>query len=106
MGVGVYKNMNVVDGFAAVQRGTTAQHNLRFSRALRPNMEAECGPFRTEILEPLKKRRFILEPGKGYPHCFDVTFTAKLPPHLEDKHQAASTAASRPTTTDIAKTAY
>jgi hypothetical protein len=87
MGMGVYKNMNVLDGFAILQTRSQAQHNLRFSRALRPNLEAECAPFRTEIIEPLKKRRYILEPGKDYPHAFDVTFTATLEPHLEDKHE-------------------
>jgi hypothetical protein len=86
MGIGVYKNMNVMDGFAVVQHGSKTQHNLRLSRALRPNMNTEIGPFRTEIIDPLKSRRFILEPGADYPHHFDVTFQASLEPHLEDKH--------------------
>jgi hypothetical protein len=86
MGMGVYKNMNVVDGFAVVQRDSKTQHNLRLSRALRPNMTTGIGPFRIEIIEPLKSRRYILEPGPGYPHQFDVTFQATLEPHLEDKH--------------------
>jgi hypothetical protein len=48
MGMGVYKNMNVVDGFAVVQRDSKTQHNLRLSRALRPNMTTGIGPFRIE----------------------------------------------------------
>src|SRR5690606_5784388 len=86
VGMGVYKNMNVVDGFAVVQRGSEVQHNLRVTRALRPLIETSVGPFRIEIVEPLRSLRYILDAGSDYPHNFDLTFRALLPPHLEEPH--------------------
>src|SRR5262249_30734732 len=64
-GMGVYKNMNVMDGFACTRSGMT-QRNQRFSRPLRPDlpgMSMSVGPMRTEILEPYKKTRFVCAPS-------------------------------------------
>jgi hypothetical protein len=85
-GMGLYKNMNVIDGFAAVQRGATVQHNLRLSRALRPQLDMQTGPLRIEIVEPLKKLRYVLDGSDDYPHRFDLTFGAFQPPYLEEPH--------------------
>jgi hypothetical protein len=85
-GMGLYKNMNVIDGFAAVQRRAQTQYNLRLSRALRPELEMKLGAFRIEIVEPLKSLRYVLDRGSDYPHSFDLTFKSFLPPHLEDPH--------------------
>jgi hypothetical protein len=86
IGMGLYKNMNVLDGFAAVQHDAETQFNLRLSRALRPELETKAGPLRIEIIEPFKSLRYILEGGEDYPHQFDLAFTAFIPPHLEDPH--------------------
>ena len=43
--LGVYNNMNVVDGGFVVVHGPR-QHNLRVSRSLRPRFEAAVGPMR------------------------------------------------------------
>ncbi len=86
-GMGVYKNMNVMDGFAATRSGVF-QRNRRFSRALRPNlpgMRMELGPLRAEILEPFKKARYVCE-ADGDADSYDLTFDAFLPPHLENHH--------------------
>ena len=51
--IGVYQNMNVVDGgFVFIHRGR--QHNLRASRRLRPLYETVCGPLRFTVPEPLQ----------------------------------------------------
>jgi hypothetical protein len=86
MGMGLYKNMNVLDGFAAVQRNGAIQHNLRLSRPLRPQLVTEAGPLRIEIVEPFQAMRYVLDGGSDYPHHFDLTFKAFQGPHLEDPH--------------------
>src|SRR5580692_8969901 len=59
--IGVYQNMNVVDGGAvAVVDGK--QHNIRVSRALRPRFAHDCGPLAIEVLEPLQKLRLTIAP--------------------------------------------
>lgn len=54
--LGAYQNMNVMDGgFVFVSEGR--QHNLRVSRALRPEYATRCGPIEVELLEPLARFR-------------------------------------------------
>src|SRR5438876_6126743 len=63
-GIGVYKNMNVMDGFVATLSGGV-QTNHRFSRPLLPElpgMAMSLGPIRAEIIEPFKKARYAVEP--------------------------------------------
>lgn len=87
-GMGAYTNMNVLDGFAAVQR-SGRQYNLRLSRSLRPEVtHAGLGPLRVEVIRPLEAVRLILEPG-GHPDqvtAFDVIWEAVAPPRLEPHH--------------------
>jgi hypothetical protein len=52
--LGVYTNMNVMDGAIAVV-DEDRQHNLRVSRALRPTFDMRCGPMELRIIEPLKR---------------------------------------------------
>jgi hypothetical protein len=75
-GLGVYKNMNVMDGFAAAVLGDT-QHNMRLSRLLRPNLEIKVGPLRYEILEGLKRIRLVLD-DTGNGMAFDLVFQAEF----------------------------
>lgn len=84
-GMGAYPNMNVLDGFAAVQRGG-CQHNLRVSRPLRPAVaDLTVGSLRHEVLEPLQSHRLVLEDG---PHgfSFDLRWEGVAPAHLEPPH--------------------
>jgi hypothetical protein len=83
---GVYKNNNVMDGFAMLQANCRKQYNQRFSRSLRPNlMDLVLGPLSIEILEPLKRLRVRLRPG-DYPASYDIEWSGVLPPHLEERH--------------------
>jgi hypothetical protein len=60
MGMRMHPNNNVLDGYAGIISGGE-QRAVRFSRALRPNVnELEVGPFRIEIVEPLKIQRVRL----------------------------------------------
>ena len=47
LGLGLYTNMNVMDGYACVVVDRTIQHNLRVSRLLRPRIDdMSAGPIR------------------------------------------------------------
>src|SRR5947209_2056435 len=60
--VGVYKNMNVVDGgFVVINDGL--QHNVRASRQLRPTYETSCAPLSVEVVEPMQRFRLRVDPG-------------------------------------------
>ena len=84
-GIGAYPNMNVLDGFAAVQL-EGRQYNLRLSRPLRPRLdEIAVGPLHHEVIEPLQTLRLVLEPGPQ-PASFDLTWTGVLPAHQERRH--------------------
>ena len=84
--MGVYQNMNVVDGgMVAIVDGK--QHNLRVSRQLRPTYETVCGPLNIEIVEPLKHIRLkIAHDGfRG-----ELDWRATLPPQEEHQHYKRS----------------
>lgn len=84
-GMGAYANMNVMDGFAAVQHAGR-QYNVRVSRALRPALdEPSCGPLRHEVIEPLHELRLVLERG-DYPIAFDLRWVGFLEAHEEAPH--------------------
>ncbi len=84
-GLGRYPNRNVLDGYAAVSRGPE-QLTVRGSRALATSVERlAVGPIHYEILEPLHRVRFVLEPNEVQPIAFDWTFTSVVPARLEER---------------------
>ena len=84
-GLRLHPNSNVIDGYGgALHRGT--QRNVRFSRALRPRAnELAAGPFRLEIVEPLREQRLVLGPNPSGV-SFDVRVHASAPMTLEQPH--------------------
>lgn len=59
-GLGKYHNRNLIDMFAGISRGRE-QLTVRASRQLDADPERTgVGPFDYEVLEPLKKVRFVL----------------------------------------------
>lgn len=82
-GIGAYPNLGVRDAFALLVL-PDRQHNIRASAhgAADPGSPA-VGPFRAEILEPMKRWAFHLAPGHG-PFSFDLEFEAaqKPLPHI------------------------
>jgi hypothetical protein len=84
--MGVYQNMNVVDGGVVVVVDGK-QHNLRVSRQLRPTYETTCGPLRIEIAEPLKHVRLHIahDDFQG-----ELDWRATLPPQEERQHYRRS----------------
>ena len=84
-GLGKYTNRNVMDAYAACSMGP-AQHTVRASRRLAPSPDQTIvGPIHYEVLEPLRKVRFLLEPNECQPIAFDWTFEAAVPPFLEER---------------------
>ena len=95
-GLGKYLNRNVLDGYAAVSRDVE-QLTVRASRRLYPDPERlKAGPIRYEILEPMKRIRFALDPNDTQPIAFDWVFEAKVPPVTEDRSVNPTAMAYRP----------
>jgi hypothetical protein len=84
-GLGKYTNRNVMDAYAGTSRGVE-QITVRASRQLAPEPELTViGPIRYEIVEPMRKIRFVLEPNDTQPIAFDWMFEAVVPPFMEDR---------------------
>lgn len=79
-GVGQYSNLNVQDGFAAVQTGDRRQHNLRVSRRLRPMIdEIAVGGLEVSVVEPFRRVHLSLDrPDHGV--AFGLDWEAGSPP--------------------------
>jgi hypothetical protein len=84
MGMGVYPNLGVQDAFAVVRRGT--EHRVvRASRELGDRMDTTVGPFRVEVVEPLRKLRFVLEPNE-WGLAADLSWEGAIPAFEEPRH--------------------
>jgi hypothetical protein len=84
-GLGQYPNLSVQDAYALVRRGSL-HRVVRASRALGVDrMDLSVGPFRLEVLEGLKRVRFVLEPNE-HGLSFDLTWTGAIPALLEERH--------------------
>jgi hypothetical protein len=84
MTMGVYQNMNVVDGgFVVVHHAR--QHNLRSSRQLRPDYRTACGPLHIEIVEPMQRIRLSIAPSAATVHG-QLEWVATLAPQEERHH--------------------
>jgi hypothetical protein len=82
-----YLNMNVVDGYASMV-ADSRQHNVRFSRSLRPELYgadpfvSTLGALEVSVLEPFRRLRLRLGPNDS-PMQFDLEWCADLAPHEE-----------------------
>ncbi len=84
MGLGQYPNLGTQDAFAVVRRGPS-HHVVRASRELGDRMDTSVGPFRVEVLEPLRRVRFALEPTE-HAISFDLVWTGAIPAWEEPRH--------------------
>lgn len=84
LGLGKYVNRNVMDAYAGLSRGVE-QWTVRASRALSPDLTTtSVGPIHYEIVEPLRRIRFALEPNGEMPLSFEWIFEGAVPPALEE----------------------
>jgi hypothetical protein len=85
MGMGQYPTLGVQDAFAVVRRGDK-HHVVRSSRELGlDRMDTSVGPLRIEVIEGLKKVRFIVEDQADYPIAMDVTWEGAIPAFEEPR---------------------
>ncbi len=83
MGMGQYPNLGTQDAFACVC--SNGMHRvLRASRELGDRMDTSVGPFRVEVLEPLRRVRFTCEPSE-HPIAFDLTWDGAIPAFEEPR---------------------
>lgn len=86
-GLGRYHNRGVLDGWAAVSRGTQ-QWTVRASRELRDDpLVTTVGPLAYEIGVPFDELRYRLDRNDAQPIAYDITFHALYPPFFEDRHK-------------------
>ena len=84
--LGVYQNMNVVDGgFVVIRDGV--QRNLRVSRQLRPTYEPGCGPLALEVREPMRRIALTVAPNDSEISA-ELVWTATDPAQEERPHYA------------------
>ncbi|MFN8035490.1 MAG: hypothetical protein U0V73_06120 [Acidimicrobiia bacterium] len=83
MGMGQYPNLGTHDAFASVRRGD-GYHVVRASKPLVDRMDNSVGPFRIEIVEPLKKLRVVLEPTE-HAIAFDLSWEGAIPAFEEPR---------------------
>lgn len=82
-GLGVYPNLGVVDGYAALRRGDR-QTTVRASAALgEERMDLAVGPLRVEVVDPLRRLRLVSEAPEL---SFDLTWNAASPAFEEPLH--------------------
>jgi hypothetical protein len=91
-GLRVHPNNNVMDGYAGMVTGGE-QRNVRFSRAYRPRTdEFAAGPYKVEILEPMKRARLTLGPSEiGIEWDVEIEVLGAWPEsrHLQFRHGVA-----------------
>lgn len=86
-GLGRYHNRGVLDGWAAISRGSE-QWTVRANRELRDDpLVTEAGPLSYEVIEPLRQVRFACAANDQQPIAYDITFTSEMPPFFEDRHK-------------------
>ncbi|MBW2401351.1 MAG: hypothetical protein JRG80_19200 [Deltaproteobacteria bacterium] len=84
MGMGQYPNLAVQDAFALVRHGR--KHTVvRGSRVIGDRMDTSVGPIRVEVIEGLKKLRFIVEPNE-HGIEMDVCWEGSIPVFQEPRH--------------------
>jgi hypothetical protein len=77
MGLGQYPNLGVTDAFVTVRVGEE-QHVVRSSRPLGDRSDISVGPLRIEVIEPLKRLRFVVEPTE-HSVAMDLTWEGAGP---------------------------
>ena len=84
-GLGVYKNMDVMDGFVSVHHGGR-QTNVRVSRRLRPDwLPFGAGPYSVHIVSPMREHRLVLTQNVHGLAC-DLTLIATGRPFNADHY--------------------
>jgi hypothetical protein len=81
-------NTDMIGGYALIN-AAGVQRTFRFSRCWRRDFNLRIGPFRMEVVEPLKIIRLALEKNDSGV-AFDMLWKATAPAYLEAHHSAAN----------------
>ena len=82
-GIGQYPNLNVTDGYVVANHSST-QTVVRASRPLGlDRLDTRVGPLRVEVIEGLKRVRFVCEETDGF--GLDVTWEGSIPAYEEPR---------------------
>ncbi|HVU72919.1 MAG TPA: hypothetical protein VHE83_08150 [Mycobacteriales bacterium] len=84
LGLGLYPNRGVIDGYAGVSRGVE-QWTVRASGRLSAANDSVVGPIGYAVTDPLVSCRFTLAATDAVPIAFDWTFTGVVPPFVEER---------------------
>ena len=87
-GFRVNSNTDMIGGYALLNRAGI-QRTFRFSRCWRQDYQLRVGPFRLEVLEPLRTLRLVLERNDSG-IAFDFLWEGSAPAFLEEHHSAAT----------------
>jgi len=82
-GFGQYPNLGVVDAFVDVRKGGE-QHIVRSSGPLVDRADTSVGPLRVEVIEPLRRLRFVVEPTE-HSVAMDITWEGHIPAVAEPR---------------------
>lgn len=77
-GMGQYPNLGVHDAYLTVRKGDK-HHVVRASRPITDRLDTSVGPIRIEIVEPLKRVRFVVEESAESAVAMDVMWNATIP---------------------------
>jgi len=89
-GFGYYPNRNVMDAFACFTVEDRTLHVVRASRELRPDIDVfAVGPFRYEVIEPLRTVRFVLGENR-HGLTYDIAIEGVSPLHEEAAQRQTS----------------
>lgn len=82
-GLGRYLNRNITDAFGTLNVEGKTQYAVRASRELRSAVDqVKVGPLSYEVVEPLKKIRFVLGDNE-YDLCYEIECDGIAPCHEE-----------------------
>ncbi len=94
IGMAIYPHRGILDGAFSVVEKDGRQHCFFGSRrAPLERTEMEVGPFRLEIIEPMRRVRVILDTNESGVAC-DLTFSARTAP-IQEERQILWTGARR-----------
>ena len=103
-GYGQYPNLGVVDAFIDVRHGGS-QYIVRSSAPLGDRGDLSVGPFRVEVLEPLRRLRVVVEPTE-HSVAMDVTWEGHIPAMEEPRQYMRSKGKVVFDTQRLAQTGY
>ena len=87
-GFRINPNSDMIGGYALLSVDGK-QHTVRFNRCWRRDFDLKIGPFRMEVIEPMRRIRLVLDENESGQR-FDILWEGTAPAFLEDHHIAVN----------------